>query len=206
MSTNILADATLQQPQLSDDQLLSQAKSGDHEAFGELCLRYNAMLKHRIFSIVRQQEDTEDVLQDTFLSAYKHLHSFRGKSKFSTWMIRIGINRSLMLLRKRKTLSKTTSEVLTEDAQEIKTPQVRDPKPNPEQRCMISQTQQILGDAVRRLPCHMRSVIDHRYGKNRRIKEAAATLGITETNVKLRLVRARHMLRRSLKKNELWIP
>ena len=206
MSTNILADATLQQPQLSDDQLLSQAKSGDQQAFGELCLRYNAMLKHKIFTIVRQQEDTEDVLQDTFLSAYKHLHSFRGKSKFSTWMIRIGINRSLMLLRKRKTLSKTTSEVLTEDAQEIKTLQVRDPKPNPEQRYMISQTQQILGDAVRRLPCHMRGVIDHRYGKDRRIKEAAATLGITDANVKLRLVRARHMLRRSLNKDELWIP
>ena len=206
MSTNILADATLQQPLLSDDQLLSQAKSGDQQAFGELCLSYNAMLKHKIFSIVRHQEDTEDVIQDTFLCAYKHLHSFQGKSKFSTWMIRIGINTSLMLLRKRKTMSKTTSEVLSEDDQEIKTPQVRDPKPNPEQLYMISETHQILRDGVRRLPCHMRSVIDHRYEKDRRIKDAAATLGITEANVKLRLMRARHMLRRSLKKDELWIP
>jgi hypothetical protein len=91
MSTNTPADVTLQHPQLSDDLLLSQAKSGDQQAFGELCLRYNGILKRKIFSIVRHYEDTEDVLQDTFLSAYKHLHAFRETCKFSTWLIQIGI-------------------------------------------------------------------------------------------------------------------
>jgi hypothetical protein len=55
MSTNILANLTLQHRQLSDDQLLSQAKSGDQKAFGELCLRYKGILKQKIFSIVRHQ-------------------------------------------------------------------------------------------------------------------------------------------------------
>ena len=96
MSPNILADVTLQHPQLSDDQLLSQAKFGDQQAFGELCMRYKGMLRQQIFSIVRHQEDTEDILQDTFLSVYKHLHAFRETCKFSTWLIRIGINTSLM--------------------------------------------------------------------------------------------------------------
>jgi RNA polymerase sigma-70 factor (ECF subfamily) len=80
MSTNILADGTLQHQQLSDNQLLSRAKSGDQQAFGVLCLRYNGMLKQKIFSIVRHQEDTEDVLQDTFLNAYICMHSVKRAS------------------------------------------------------------------------------------------------------------------------------
>jgi Sigma-70 region 2 len=99
-----------QYPQLSDDQLLSQAKSGDQQAFSELCLRYKKMLKQRIFRIVRHPEDTEDVLQDTFLNAYRHLHAFRETCKFSTWLIKIANNVSLMLLRKRKRLSEVVSD------------------------------------------------------------------------------------------------
>jgi len=133
MSTNILANVTLQHRQLSDDQLLSQAKSGDQKAFGELCLRYNVMLKKKIFSIVRHQEDSEDVLQDTFLNAYKHLHAFRETCKFSTWLTKIGINTSLALLRKRRKLSETPAD-------EFGTLRLRDPAPDPEQEYMTDQT------------------------------------------------------------------
>ena len=85
-----------------DDQLLSEAKSGDQQAFAELCLRYRGMLMNRIYRIVRHPEDTEDVLQETFLKAYLHLQSFQGACSFSTWLVAIGTNTSLMLLRKRK--------------------------------------------------------------------------------------------------------
>jgi RNA polymerase sigma-70 factor (ECF subfamily) len=192
MSTNILANVTLQHRQLSDDQLLSQAKSGDQKAFGELCLRYNVMLKKKIFSIVRHQEDTEDVLQDTFLNAYKHLHAFRETCKFSTWLTKIGINTSLILLRKRRKLSEAPAD-------EFETLRLRDPAPDPEQEYMTDQTFLTLRKAIQKLPPRTRVVMDLCYRKERRITEAAAMLGITEAAVKSRILRARRRLGRSLK-------
>ena len=77
------------------------------------------MLKQRIFRIVRHREDAEDVLQESFLSAYRHLDSFRGACRFATWMIKIGINTSLMYLRKRKTFSNIISDAITHDGQRL---------------------------------------------------------------------------------------
>jgi RNA polymerase sigma-70 factor (ECF subfamily) len=149
------------------------------------------MLKQKIFSIVRHQEDTEDVLQDTFLSAYKHLHTFRETCRFSTWLTKIGINVSLMRLRKRRKLSETT-------ANDFATLELRDLAPDPEQEYMTDQTVLTLWKAIQKLPPRARSVMDLYYAKERRIKEAAAMLGITEATAKSRILRARRMLRRSL--------
>jgi RNA polymerase sigma-70 factor (ECF subfamily) len=152
MSTNVLADFRVQPPEPSDEQLLSEARSGDGRAFAELCQRYTGILRQRIFRIVRHREDAEDVLQETFLSAYLHLDSFRGACKFSTWMTKIGINNSLMFLRKRKSFSSTISDGVTDDGQRFEVPQIRDPHPNPEQRYMMYQADQRVKRAIRRLP------------------------------------------------------
>ena len=187
-------------PQLSDDQLLSQAKSEDQQAFSALCMRYKEMLKQRIFRIVRHSEDTEDVLQDTFLNAYRHLHAFRGSCKFSTWLIRIGINASLMLLRKRKGLSEIASDEITDDGLVFVAWQFRDPGPDPEQNYITAQAVLTLRKAIQRLPPGPRSVMDLYYRQECRLKEVAAMLGITEAAAKSRIMRARRMLRCSLKK------
>jgi len=84
MSTSVFADFRAQHPQPSDDQMLSEARSGDGRAFAELCQRYTGLLKRSISRIVRHREDAEDVLQETFLNAYQHLDSFQGKCSFST--------------------------------------------------------------------------------------------------------------------------
>jgi RNA polymerase sigma-70 factor, ECF subfamily len=184
MSTNITADLTVHHTQASDDQLVSEAKSGNCEAFAELCRRYSTILERRIFRIVRHREDSEDVLQETFLSAYLHLQSFRGTCRFSTWMTKIGINASIMLLRKRKRSLTIASEVVTEDGQRIETPEFRDPRPNPEQRYTTYQTRQILNHATRRLPPRIRSVTDMYYRKEHRLKDTADPLGISEQSAK----------------------
>src|SRR5579863_10055892 len=111
MSIRISEDNSMHDTQASEEQLLSEARSGDQHAFAELCRRYRGMLMHRIYRIVRHPEDTEDVLQETFLKAYQHLQSFRGACSFSTWLITIGTNMSLMLLRRRKTLRKNICDV-----------------------------------------------------------------------------------------------
>lgn len=199
MNFSVLEQFGPQQPQLSDDQLLSQAKSGDRQAFGELCQRYSAMLKRAIFRIVQHREDTEDVLQETLLSAHQHLHTFRGTCKFSSWITKIGINRSLLLLRKRKTSSRIASAGIKDDSQTLDIWEFRDPRPDPEQCYIADQTLLALRNAIQRLPLKMRNVIDLYYGREHRLKDAASILGITELAARSRVLRARHMLRRALR-------
>jgi len=187
----------------SDDLLLSEAKSGDRQAFAELCLRYRAMLMSRIYRIVRHPEDTEDVLQETFLKAYQHLQSFRGACSFSTWLVAIGTNASLMLLRRRKRLRKNTTDVVAEDGETL-VMEWRDPAPDPEQRYMIFETSQKVNHAVRRLSPQHQQLLEMYYKSELRLKDAAKIFGISEATTKPRLLRARRMLRRSLKEIECW--
>jgi RNA polymerase sigma-70 factor, ECF subfamily len=204
MKDTSLEHFTPQYPQLSDDQLLSQAKSGDQQAFSELCLRYKTMLKQKIFRIVQHAEDTEDVLQDTFLNAYTHLHAFREACKFSTWLIKIAMNVSLMLLRKRRKLSEIDPNEITEDGQSFRAWEFRDPRPDPEQNYITGQTRLTLRKAIERLPPAARSVMDLYFRQQRHLKETAATLGITESAAKSRILRARRVLFRSMRRQ--WDP
>jgi RNA polymerase sigma-70 factor (ECF subfamily) len=196
-----MSTATVQLGQECDDKLLCDAKSGDHRAFEELCVRYRGLVKQKIFRIVRNQEDAEDVLQETLLSAYRHLDAFRGTCKFSTWLVAIGTNTSLMLLRKRRRAPEMISDHISEDGQRFESMDFRDPELDPEQRYMADQALHNLHAAMQRLPPHARRLMDLYYRKERRMKDAAAILGITVATAKSRLLRARHVLRRSLKRN-----
>ena len=198
MSTQIFEHSIAQHSRVSDEQLLSRARSGDQVAFGELCLRYTGMLKQRIFRIVRNREDAEDVLQETLLSAYRHLDTFRGTCRVSTWMMKIGINTSLMILRKRRSMPEVISEQVSEDGQRFESPEFQDPGLNPEQRYIADQTIDKLRSIMRRLPARMRTVMDLYCVKELRLKDAAAILGITEATAKSRVLRGRNRLRRSL--------
>jgi RNA polymerase sigma-70 factor (ECF subfamily) len=197
MSPQIFEHYVAQHSRVSDEQLLSRARSGDQIAFGELCLRYAGMLKQRIVRIVRNREDAEDVLQETLLSAYRHLDTFRGTCKVSTWMTKIGINRSLMILRKRQRMPEVIPEHVSEE-QRFESPDFRDPGLNPEQRYLADQTIDKLRSMMRRLPAHERTVMDLYCVKELRLKDAAAILGITEATAKSRVLRGRNRLRRSL--------
>ena len=203
MSTRIFEHSVAQHPQASDEQLLSRARSGDQVAFGELCLRYTGMLKQRIVRIVRNREDAEDVLQETLLSAYRHLDTFRGTCRVSTWMTTIGINTSLMILRKRRSMPEVISEQVFEDGQRFESPEFRDPRLNPEQRYIADQTINKLRSIMRRLPAHVRTVMDLYCVKDLRLKDAAAILGITEATAKSRVLRGRKRLRRSLSTRQI---
>ena len=205
MSTNILKHFVVQHLQRSDEQLLSQATSGDQQAFAELCLRYRGMLMNRIYRIVRHQEDAEDVLQETYLKAYQHLQTFRGACSFSTWLVAIGTNMSLMLLRRRKILGQYSSDAVTEDGDTL-VMEWRDTAPDPEQRCMMSQTRQKLKHALTRLSPQVRTLLEMYYKHELRLKDAAQILGISEATTKSKLLRARRTLRRALKQNECWTP
>src|SRR5487761_2568645 len=100
-----------------DVALVERVRAGDISAYDTLVRKYERQIFRIAQHITQNREDAEDVTQDAFLKAYEKLDQFQGNSKFSTWLVRIAVNESLMRLRKRKT-SKTVSmdqDVQTED-------------------------------------------------------------------------------------------
>ena len=87
-----------------DVELVARAKDGDVAAFEKLVRQYDRQIFRVAQHITQNREDAEDITQDVFFKAYQKLEQFQGNSKFSTWLVRIAVNESLMRLRKRKDL------------------------------------------------------------------------------------------------------
>jgi len=181
----------------SENELLIAARSGDQRAFGQLCERYVGALKRRIFRIVRNAEDSEDIVQDTMLTAYQQLPNFRGTSRFYTWLSRIGTNHALMLLRKRKVRSLVNVDIVSSSPREQEQWEFPDRSPNPEQVCANRQVVDFLQEAIGKLPKKYREIVKC-YRDEFQLTEIAESLAISVPAVKLRLFRARRTLRRFL--------
>jgi RNA polymerase sigma-70 factor, ECF subfamily len=182
----------------SDDDLITAAQGGDHNAFVELCRRHSAVPKMKIFSIVKNHEDAEDALQDTLLRAYTHLTSFRRSCKFSTWLTTIGVNSALMIMRKRRIRRETHESTSSLDRVTVELQEFEDRSPGPE---VIYQKQQAIlfvRREVEKLQPRLRSVLNHYYGSECSLEEAAKAQQISVGATKSRLVRGRVRLRSSL--------
>ncbi len=194
----ILGHPGAHQPQPSNDELIDDARLGNHTAFAELCRRYSKSLERTIFRIVKNRQDTEDLLQETALSAYQHLNGFRGNCSFGTWVTRIGINKSLMLLRKRKARPEVLFHMIPSDSKTTEIPEYPDLSPNPEQMCANKQINEVVRRAVGGLPTGLRDIFEHYYGDECSLAESADAFGLTVPAAKSRLLRARRKLRESL--------
>lgn len=180
---------------LSDDQLLTTAQAGDQQAFVELCRRHSPMVKRRIVSIVNNNEDAEDVLQETFLRAYIHLSAFRHTCKFSTWLMSIGINTALMILRKRKTRKEGQTEFLNDESGTWQATEYLEVSPDPESLHARQQIVVLVKRGVQKLRPPLRSIIEQHYGTECSLKESAKALNLSLATVKSRLMRGRKTLR-----------
>jgi RNA polymerase sigma-70 factor (ECF subfamily) len=187
----------------SDEQLLAAARSGDGQAFVELCGRYALSIHSRVFRILRNREDTEDALQEALFKAYRHLGQFRGACKFSTWLTRIAINSALMQLRRRRSHSEVSFDLRGDDDQSAETSDFPDSSPNAEQMYAKRQAIDRLSHAVQRLPSLYRSMISQYHVQERSMNEAADNLGITTAAAKSRLLRARLALRSTLSRKRI---
>lgn len=179
----------------SDDQLLVEAQSGDQQAFVELCRRHSPMVKKRIFSIVRNQEDAEDALQDTLLRAYRHMDTFRRNCKFSTWLTIIGTNTALMILRKRKTRKEDNTDVLNDGSRAWEATEFVDLSLNPERLHSRRQIILVMRQEIEKLRPALRSMIEQHYGTECSLEESARVLDISLGAAKSRLMRGRKTLR-----------
>jgi RNA polymerase sigma-70 factor (ECF subfamily) len=183
-----------------DFDLVQASKNGDVAAFEQLVKRYDGKLFRIAQSVTRNREDSQDVVQETFLKAYQHLGDFRGDSQFSTWLFRITVNQSLMKLRKQRAIKDVS---LDEDFQGDgdKLPlEVIDWAPNPEQLYRTSELREILIKTIEELPPILRTVFVLQDLEGLSTIQTAEALALSQPAVKSRLWRARLQLRERLNK------
>jgi len=186
-------------PATNDLALVHASKHGDVAAFEQLVKRYDRKLLRIAQSVTHNLEDAQDALQEAFLKAFQNLHQFREESQFSTWLIRITLNQSLMKLRKQR---KTREVSLDEDCQpeNVLPLEVIDWAPNPEQLYWSSELREILIKTLEELRPILRAVFVLRDIEGLSITQTAEALNLSETAVKARLWRVRLQLRESLNK------
>lgn len=183
----------------SDVELVQLASDGDASAFRTIMQRNNGRLYRVARSVLKNDNEAEDAVQDAYLNAYTKLSEFRGDSALSSWLTRIVLNEALMRLRK----SRRTAEVAESTEQELESAQiVRFPGMeqglDPEKAVATRQIARMIERAVDALPVDFRVVFVMRCVEEMSVAETAEQLAIPEATVKTRLHRARLMLRRAL--------
>lgn len=190
--------ATSSTPIFDELALVEQARGGSAAAFGELLRKYEGKIFRLAMHITQNREDAEDVLQETFLSAYEHLDRFRGDSKFYTWIVRIAVNEALMKLRKRKREQTVSIDEEIDTGEEAMVREIAAWDETPEQRYSREELSGILDRVVQSLPPAFRTVFVLRDIEELSTEETAAALDISVPAVKSRLLRARLQLRDKL--------
>jgi len=183
-----------------DLELVQASKNGDVAAFEQLLKRYDRRLFRVAQSVTHNREDSQDAVQEAFLKAYQHLGDFRGDSQFSTWLIRITLNQSLMKLRK---LRRTREVALDEDFgtdENVLPREVIDWAPNPEQLYSVSELRNILIKTIEELRPILRAVFVMQDLEGLSTVQTAEVLNLSQSAVKSRLWRARLQLRERLNK------
>ena len=183
--------------QLSDMEVVRRVLAGEKELYELLMRRYNQKLYRVIRAYLKDVCETEDAMQNTYLKAYEKLYQFSGSAQFSTWLIRIGINEALGWLRKneasgcRQTVQSKLLGGLMPELSGTKTM-------NPETRMIQQEMQQILEKAIDALPPKYKIVYMLKEVEDMSTSDVTASLHISESNVNVRLHRAKSMLKESL--------
>ena len=174
------------------------------QTFDELAGPHAKRIFRTAYRITRNRQDAEDAVQDALLQAFVHLEHFDGRSTFATWLTRIAINSSLMILRKRRHARAVPLEEPADFDQPKVVQRIRDEGPDAEQQYLKKELETSLQDAVRTLRPSLRKVVELGQLEDRSMKETADLLGVSLTAAKARLFHARQLLRRSQKLRGLY--
>jgi RNA polymerase sigma-70 factor (ECF subfamily) len=177
---------------------LEALHAGDPQEFSRLVDTYSSKIYRLATKMLNQQEDAEDVLQETFLKAYRGIKSFDGRSKISTWLFRIATNEALMIIRRKHPEMISIDEPIETEEGEQEPIQIIDWCCLPEYELLSEETRKKLDAAVQELPDRLKVVFILRDINDLSTHETAEVLGLTDTAVKTRLSRARLRLREEL--------
>ncbi|MFB3918141.1 MAG: RNA polymerase sigma factor [Terriglobales bacterium] len=180
--------------ELTDEQIVERVLAGDTALFEVLMRRHNQRLYRVARAILRDDTESEDVMQDAYVRAFQHLTQFEARAKFSTWLTRIAINEALARSRRRNRWQSI------EPAEPNGEPMITltSSAPDPEQRASSGETVALLEQAISKLPESYRTVLVLRDLEDMSTAATAQVLELSEENVKIRLHRARALLRKQL--------
>ena len=190
--------AALNETATDDLGLIRACKNGDCAAFQEIVKRYDRKLFRIAQYLMHNREDAEDAVQEAFLKAFQHLDQFREEAKFSTWLTRIAINQSLMMLRKKCSMKEVPIDVEFQSEDSNLPIDVADWAPNPEDLYRAAQLREILRKTLQELGLGLRVVFVLKDIEGFSLEETAEALGLNVTAVKARSFRARLQLRERL--------
>jgi RNA polymerase sigma-70 factor, ECF subfamily len=175
---------------MQDSEIVEQIRQGDNGAYQHLVERHSRVLFRLAYRITGNSTDAEDVVQETFLRAYRKLDSFDARASFATWVQRIAANYSLDLLRSRK---RQVDQRRIDGSEDF--PQVADQAPQPDRLLLNSQLRDSLDNGLRALTEQERSAFVLRHYEGQSISEISATLDIGESAAKQSVFRAVRKLR-----------
>lgn len=179
-------------------ELISRAADGDGVAFEAIMRRHNQLLFRTARSIVHNDAEAEDVVQDAYLRAWRALGKYRAESKLSTWLVRITTNEALGRLRRKSAQIIPLEAAMTPHESEAQTALNDEPERSPEQSMMRVQMRKLLEARIDLLPEAFRTVFMLRAIEEMSVEEIAEALEIPEATVRTRFFRARSLLRESL--------
>jgi len=184
---------------LTDEQVVHRVLAGETALFEILMRRHNQRLYRAARAILGDDTESEDVMQEAYVRAYQHLRQFAGRAKFSTWLTRIAVNEALGRAARRTRMTELDSDPQfsgRNGGESMRT--LRSQGPNPEEQVSHSELQALLQEAILNLPESYRTVLMLRDVEEMSTAEAAECLDISEENLKVRLHRARNVLRKRL--------
>lgn len=198
------AQPTTTEEARDDLEIFRRARQGDWSAFEELVNRYQERVFALAMRIVGQRQDAEDVTQQTFVSVIESLDQFREEASVATWILRIATNHALKILRKKRGLPTVSMEVPDANDNYASMPHpdyIAEWRDNPAELAQRAEVKELIDKALNELDEKYRIVFVLRDIEGLSVRETAEILGLTEANVKVRLLRARLLLREKMTQN-----
>lgn len=189
------SERDMREPQMSEEMTIAQAREGHREAFRRLYETHREQVYRTAYRYSRSVEDAEDIMQETFIKAFSRLGTFdfRVSSSFAGWLVSICINAAIDHLRRRERRGEKKQISLGDLPQEIAAA-----NPSPEALEVRRQALERIRESLRILSPRQHVIFDLRYDRQMDVKDIAACLGLSESNVKTQLFRSLAKLRRTL--------
>lgn len=178
--------------------LIKKALAGDQKAYEALLNRYQSGIFNMIYQMIKNREETEDLVQEAFIKAFKSLESYNDSYAFSTWLYKIAFNHCIDAIRKKKLKTLPLDRPIQVGEGEIKQ-EIRDDSRSPEGDYLFSEKKKLIRESIDSLPDRYREVIILRHQKEHSYEEISEMLNIPLGTVKARIFRAREMLKKKLR-------
>ncbi|MBD3218838.1 MAG: sigma-70 family RNA polymerase sigma factor [candidate division Zixibacteria bacterium] len=186
------------EPNPPDEELIRKALSGEQDAYQALLQRYQKAVFHIVVKIIRNSDDAQDLVQETFMRAFNTLESYRSEYRFSTWLCKIAANCSIDYLRKKKIKAYSMDKPYQTKNGAVEV-ELEDKGANPEEHFLRKQRIMSIEEAIKGLPPKYKQVIVYRHHDDKSYEEISRIMGIPIGTVKARIFRARELLKKKLK-------